>query len=335
MAKEEIKFPKLTEQNSFTQSRLQAISIVDDNHLWVSGLDGTVLHTKDGGVNWMQSVVVDSKKLQFRDIYALDNKNIWLLSAGTGEESRIYYTDDGGINWNIQITNQEPIGFYNCMQFWDKDNGMVYGDSINGELFVLKTTNGGKDWLRISADKLPQAMGSEGGFAASGTCLKLRGKNDVWIGTGAGEKARVLISNDRGESWRVKDTPIVNGKSAGITSVVFMENNQAIVLGGDLERNDQKLNNVAISLDNGKSFQLATSPSFTGGIYGGAYAFDKTDNTLTQRLLVVSPKGLDYSATKANSWTSISTNDYWSVAFSSTNIAWAVGPNGRITKIEF
>ena len=60
--------PKLIEQNSFTQSRLQAISSIDDNHLWVSGLDGTVLHTNDGGVSWMQSIVTNSKTLQFLPI---------------------------------------------------------------------------------------------------------------------------------------------------------------------------------------------------------------------------------------------------------------------------
>jgi photosystem II stability/assembly factor-like uncharacterized protein len=88
--------------------------------------------------------------LEFRDVYAVDDKTAWLLSAGSGDKSRIYKTTDGGRRWLLQFTNQDPQGFYDCFGFWDSRRGLVVGDAVQGQLPILTTTDGGASWSRVS-----------------------------------------------------------------------------------------------------------------------------------------------------------------------------------------
>jgi photosystem II stability/assembly factor-like uncharacterized protein len=322
--------PQLIEQVSGIQSRLQAISVVDKNTVWVSGANASVLFTEDAGSHWQKVNVPDSKGLEFRDIYALDSQTIWLMSAGAGELSRIYKTSDGGENWKVQFINKHPKGFLDCFDFWDAENGIAYGDSIEGELYVLLTSNGGVDWQKVPANKLPKAKGSEGGFAASGTCVHVMGNDNAWISTGAGQIPRVLKTTDKGESWQVAETPIVKGEAAGIMSVLFMDPQQGIIFGGDLQQEDKKTANIGLTSDGGKSWSLASQVSFTGAIYGsGAVSQGKQD-----LLFAVGPKGMDYSIDNAASWKSLSHNNYWAIDFAVDSLGWAVGPEGRITQIK-
>ena len=78
------------------------------------------------------------------------------------------------------------------MAFWDADNGIVFGDSVDGQLYLLTTNDGGRVWSRVDTRNLPPALENEGAFAASGTNIALFGKSHAWIGTGAASKARVL-----------------------------------------------------------------------------------------------------------------------------------------------
>src|SRR5262249_23689141 len=84
--------PHLIPQESGTRLRLQAVSVVDDKVVWASGAGGTYVRTIDGGNTWTAGRVNGADSLEFRDVYAVDEKTAWLLSAGTGDRSRIYKT---------------------------------------------------------------------------------------------------------------------------------------------------------------------------------------------------------------------------------------------------
>ena len=92
----------------------------------------------------------------------------------------------------------------------------------------------------------PAPSGSEGGFAASGSCINLGENGKAWIATGAGNKPRVLFTNDYGKSWTVTETPIISGEAAGITSIQFI-GNQGLITGGDLANSNEYTNNIAYS----------------------------------------------------------------------------------------
>ena len=52
-----------------------------------------------------------------------------------------------------------------------------------------------------------------------------------------------------------------------------------------------------------------------------------------ETMLVVGPGGLDYSLDVARSWLTLSTESYWAIEFANHRIGWAVGTEGKITKI--
>ena len=128
-----------------------------------------------------------------------------------GESSRIYKTVDAGKTWALQFTNTDPKAFYDAMAFWNADRGIAFSDSVDGQLVILRTDDGGTNWSRVAAAGLPPALANEGAFAASGTNVAVFGRDHVWIGTGAAAVARVLRSTDGGRTWAAADTPLAAG----------------------------------------------------------------------------------------------------------------------------
>ncbi|MGH8437060.1 MAG: WD40/YVTN/BNR-like repeat-containing protein, partial [Pseudomonas sp.] len=146
-----------TEQTSGTTALLIAVSPVNERVVWVSGTQGTWLRTLDGGATWQSGRVSGADSLQFRDVHGVDANTAYLLSIGSGDQSRIYKTMDAGKTWTLQFTNTEPQGFYDCFDFWDARRGIVIGDAIDGKIAMLVTTDGGASWTRVPAEALPPA----------------------------------------------------------------------------------------------------------------------------------------------------------------------------------
>ncbi len=323
--------PVLTAQTSGVGSRFIAISPVDENIVWISGTEGTYARTIDGGDTWQAAVVPGAESLEFRDVHAVDAVTAYLLSIGNGEQSRIYKTTDAGRTWVLGFTNPEPDGFFDCMDFWDSENGIAFSDSFDGAFFLITTDDGGDTWNRVPPRDLPPASEGEGSFAASGTCLITHGDSTAWVGTGAGAAARVLKTTDRGGSWTVVETPIVGGTAtSGIASLTFRDARNGAAFGGIIDEPDQFSDNVAVTSDGGQTWVLAGRPTFTGAVYGAAYV----PGAPTPTLVAVGPKGIDYSDDNGVTWTSLDTRSHWATAFAGAGVGWAIGPEGRVTRIQ-
>ena len=322
---------QLTEQDSGTGVLLQAISPVDDRVVWVSGHGGTFLRTIDGGLNWSARVMPGADTLQFRDVDAFDARTAYLMSSGPGSLSRIYRTDDSGDTWVLQFLNEHPDGFLDCMAFWDSERGVAYGDAIEGELFVLRTENGGTSWVRVPEGALPPAQEGEGGFAASGSCVTTGSDGRAWIATGNGERARVLLTEDEGRSWRSTPVPVSGGPAAGLTTIDMLDDGSGIALGGVLGQDTPRVDNVTVSADGGRTWTLGGRPNMVGPVYGSSWVPD----AVTPTAVAVGPDGADYSLDGGLSWHSAASVTYWAVSFVSPSAGWAVGPGGRITHLAF
>jgi photosystem II stability/assembly factor-like uncharacterized protein len=98
--------PILRVQHSGTINRLQAISPVNSQVVWASGVGGTFVRTTDGGRPWEPGVVAGAELLQFRDVHGVSATEAYLLSAGVGEDSRLYKTVNGGASWTLQFKNE-------------------------------------------------------------------------------------------------------------------------------------------------------------------------------------------------------------------------------------
>ena len=324
--------PTMVEQVSGTEAHFIGISPADSSVVWISGTDGTYGRTVDGGRTWTTGVVPGADSLQFRDVHAVDADTAYLLSIGSGEQSRIYKTHDAGQHWALQFVNPEPAGFFDCFDFWDSRHGMAFSDSFEGSFYIITTADGGATWDRVPAERLPAARPGEGSFAASGHCLHVHGDSTAWIGTGAAEEghARVLRTTDRGQHWTYHDTPIPGGAMRGITSVAFIDDARGAVLGGDVYDLESREQNIALSDDGGISWELAGRPGFAGPIYGAAFVTGAPVPTL----VAVGPTGLGFTADLGASWTTLSSENYWTVDFAGPQAGWAAGRNGRITRIS-
>lgn len=320
----------LEPQTSGVTVLLHAVSPVDESVVWVSGQGGTWVRTTDGGATWQGGVVTGGEALEMRDVHAESATEAWLLSAGPGDASRIYHTTDAGATWRLQWTNDEPAGFYDCMEFWDARRGAVYGDAVNGELRVLRTEDGGATWRLVPQSALPRALPGEAGFAASGTCLTTRPGGRGWIAAGNAATARVFRTEDYGATWSAADAPVVAGEAAGLTSISMVDDRFGTAFGGNLALADQRTDNVARTADGGRSWSALPRLAMLGAAYGGVHV-PVTDGRV---LIAVGPGGADVSFDGAATWRTLDGGSWWGIGTLGTSTTWIVGPEGAIARVR-
>ena len=214
--------------------------------------------------------VPGADSLQFRDVHAVSATTAWLLSIGNGPQSRIYRTTNGGQSWSVQFTNRDPKGFYDCLDFWDAQRGVVIGDAIDTAVAILTTVDGGAHWDRVSAAALPAAQPTEGSFAASGTCLVSRPGGHAWIVASTAAFGRVLHTHDHGRSWRVDTLPLTTRAGAGPQSVAFVDERHGMALGGGTTAAAGDVQS-AVTSDGGRTWTARAKPPLASGVWGGAY----------------------------------------------------------------
>lgn len=318
--------PRWTMQTSGVTVRLRGVSAVSERVAWASGAGSTVLRTADGGATWLK-LTVTTEVLDFRDIDAIDAQTAYVLAIGNGPASRIYKTTDAGKTWRLQFKNEDPKVFLDAMSFWDANNGIVFGDSIDGHLYILTTNNGGQLWSRVPNANLPPALENEGAFAASGTNIAVFGKSHAWIGTGAAAKARVLRTSDRGRTWQVSDTPLKAGPSSGIFSIAFRDAKHGVVAGGDYRKEQEALDNLAVTNDGGVSWKLVQ------GLSGYRSVVAYVPGTKT--IVALGPSGGDYSTDDGQTWKALDGPGFDTFSFVRRKaIGWGAGANGAIGRLS-
>ncbi len=319
--------PTWQAQTSNTTASLRGLSAVSDQVAWASGSGGTVIRTIDGGVTWEDVSVPDNEKIDFRDIEGFDANTAIVLSAGL--PALIYKTTDGGQNWDRKYFSEAEGTFYDAMDFWNDQEGIAFGDAIDSRLLILKTSDGGETWNELPFDQRPVSKPNQGGFAASGTCLKTNGESDVYIGLG-GPEASLFYSHDKGETWAKTITPMQSGESTqGIFSIDFKNDKEGLMVGGDYRGDSLTRINAAYTMDRGKSwFPVMASLSPDG--YRSGVAFYNKD-----LVLAVGRESCDYFRTGDEAFTPME-GKYYAVSVSKQGkSAWASGPRGSIGKLLF
>ena len=319
--------PHWTIQTSGVTHRLRGVSAVSERVAWASGAGATVLRTADGGQTW-QKMSVTAETLDFRDVDAIDMQTAYVLSIGNGPTSRIYKTTDAGKTWNLQFKNEDPKAFLDAMTFWDANHGIVFGDSVDKQFYVLTTADGGRTWSRVPTTNLPPAQENEGAFAASGTNIAVFGKSHAWIGTGAATKSRVLRTTDGGRRWQVADTPLASGPSAGIFSIAFRDAKHGVVAGGDYKKEQEAVDNLAVTSDGGVTWTLVK------GLSGFRSVVAYVPGMKTPALVALGPSGGDYSLDDGRTWKPIDGPGFDTFSFApGKQIGWGAGAEGKIGKL--
>jgi photosystem II stability/assembly factor-like uncharacterized protein len=260
--------------------------------------------------------------MDFRDVQAFDERTAILLSAGSGNGSRLYKTRDGGASWSLVFTNGDPKGFWDAMAFWDPMHGVVVGDPVDGRFVILTTSDGGDSWQR---QKGPSSTGDEGAFAASGSCITVHGAHDVWFGTGGPGGGRVFHSTDDGKTWSVSKPVLPAGTTSGIFSLAFSDSMHGIAAGGDYKMDSDSRGTLAFTHDGGKTWTASASPS------GFKSAIDYLPD---QKMWIsVGTPGSEASMDGGKTWKSFG-KGFNAIDFASGPVGWAVGAGGSIAKFN-
>ena len=312
--------------DSGAQVELRGLSVVDARTAWASGAKGTVLRTSDGET-WQAFKVPGADKLDFRDIQGFDAQTAIAMSAGPGKASTLYKTRDGGATWELLKVNGDETGFWDAMDFWDRDHGIVFGDPVNGSFQVLVTSDGGRTWTNPVKDAQQlAAMPNEGAFAASGTCIYVLGKQEVWFVTGSAAKSRVFHSRDGGKTWSSSSTEVPAGAPPkGLFSVGVVKGGRGFAVGGDYQQPKGQGVNIVSTEDGGQTWQaVAKAPQG----FMSVVARVPGSNSFVIGGLAGSVATKDFGKT----WQWLGETPLNAAGFADAKHGWAVGPKGLIMK---
>lgn len=306
---------------------IRALSI-DKNKIWY-GADNSRFgfYDLDKKEKFEDRIYRDTLNLEFRSI-AQNSENIFLLSVGN--PALLYQVSKKTQKVKLVYKEVNPKVFYDSMQFWNDKEGIAIGDPTEDTFSIIVTRDGGETWTKLLSDKLPTNADGEAAFAASNSNIVIKG-NDTWLVSG-GKKARVFYSPDKAKTWKVIETPIVQGKTmTGIFTADFYDAKHGFIAGGDYELPNKKTDNKAFTTDGGNTWKLIGQEMGFG--YASCVQYVPGGNG--KEIICVGSEGIQYSQNGGENWTQLSTDSkLFTIRFVNRNTAIAAGHN-KVIRIRF
>lgn len=286
---------------------------------FISGTNGKIISIKD---ELHESELNEAKFTDLRDIHILGDGSV--LVMGIASPGKIWKKSKDDSDFHEVYSNSDSLVFMDGMDFWNDSVGLVYGDPLDGYHFLLKTIDGGENWSRISSSVLPEPLSNESGFAASGTGVQCIGNGVAYVGFG-GDTARILKTEDYGNSWEVINTPLLSGKGGkGIYSLAFKDKNNGVVVGGHWE-NPQSDSSKAYTIDGGVTWLLSK----------GIQEYRSCVTYINEEIYIsTGTAGTDISYNGGRNWMRLDTIGFNSILFNTQSKGMAVGNYGTIAKIK-
>lgn len=308
---------------------VRAIEPLDEDRVFFAATNGKI-GLVDGDTPKLAVIKYTDSLLQFRSIARTSEAAFVLSIASPAVLYKIGF--DGTDATNIEMVYNEVGGkvFYNSMKFWNDMEGIAIGDPIEDCMSIIITRDGGNNWIKIPCSSLPTTERGEAAYAASNSNIAIYGDN-AWVATG-GSKSRVMHTADKGDTWKVYDTPIIHGKAmTGIYSIDFADENIGIVFGGNSENKTSKEKNKAVTTDGGKTWETVLDgeePAYRSSV-------KYIPGTKGRGIVAVgSPGGISYSGDGGRSWKLLSEEGFHAIEFVNDSIAFASGDN-KISRLVF
>ncbi len=305
---------------------IRGLSVADDRVVWVSGSNGTVGRSVDGGNTWKWMQVKGYESIDFRDIEAFDG--VTAVIMGIGSPAYILKTVNGGETWKLVFEEHHPEVFMDAMAFWNEHSGMIVGDPIDGKIFVARSFDGGSTWQKMPPETCPEAAPGEVMFAASGTNIRAVSLSEAVFVTG-GTRARLFMRDT------TADLPLLHGKSTtGAFSLAVYKGHTSkraarlVVAGGDYAADTVRSGTLALSKNGGKSWQKPQT--LPGGFRSSVEFITK------KRLIACGTSGVDVSADGGMHWQTIDPRGFHVCRKAKKGKAvFLAGAGGRIARLDW
>ncbi|MBX3241705.1 MAG: oxidoreductase [Chitinophagaceae bacterium] len=303
---------------------LRGLSVVNDNIVWVSGSNGTVGRSIDGGETWKWMTVKGFEKVDFRDVEAFDG--VTAVIMGTASPAYILKTINGGETWNMVFKDDRAAMFLDAMEFWNEESGIVIGDPVDGKIFVARSFDGGSTWQHIPEANYPVGEEGEVMFAASGTNIRAISLSEAAFVTG-GKRSRIFIRDHK------YDLPLLQGKeTTGANSFAVYgskkrkQSSHMVVAGGDFAADTVRAGNVAISRNGGKTW---TDPVTPPAGYRSCVEYISR-----KKIITCGTTGVDISLDGGENWKLISTEGFHVCRKAKAGRSvFLAGAGGRVAKL--
>ncbi|NOT36807.1 MAG: T9SS type A sorting domain-containing protein [Saprospiraceae bacterium] len=212
--------------SGYTGTRFMDIFFLNDSVVYMSGNEGLIIRSYDGGLSWntlntgtkeqLWSVYFTSGKIGYACgsngviLYTINGGNDWenvspgkpnllyditFTNSGTGFASGsniLWRTDDGGNSWQevIDFPFERPADWIRSIMFVNKDLGFACADIGR----IYRTKDGGNNWERLNSpiqDPLFEVdfIDEKNGFIT-------------------GFNGTILRTIDGGESWEIQKSPL-------------------------------------------------------------------------------------------------------------------------------
>lgn len=305
---------------------LRGLYVLNENVVWASGSEGTVLLSTNGGESWNVIKIPGAEKNDFRSIHAWNAKQAMVF--GIVGPAFGYKTEDGGESWDIVFQDSTKGLFFNSLKFADENNGLAISDPIDGKFFVIRTEDAGRNWERI--EDIPNVIEGEANFAASNSCIEFLPSGKAWFATG-GKAARVFYSGDFGKSWKVVRTPMVRGAaSSGIFSIAFKNEAEGVIVGGTYDAPKLNQNIASYTLDGGITWSPAENMpnEYRSCVKSVA---NKSENLF----FAIGKTGCDISLDGGINWQFVGESGFYTFrSVPNKLVGFVAGSDGRIGKVE-
>jgi photosystem II stability/assembly factor-like uncharacterized protein len=306
------------------------ISIADANTAWAVAWSGagdnvsTQAFTKtiDGGNFWQSGTVTLDTNFRFACIHAYNGDTAWAMmyNSTAGSGGGVWKTNDGGGTWTQQSIFTVSPSFPDVVYFWGPNEGVAFGDPLNGYYEIYTTDDGGTTWTRVPQADIPAPLNaSEFGLVNNYAVIG----DTIWTGT---NYSRMYKSTDHGHHWTVNN--IVNTSAAFCNPVSFRNGDNGICV---------KTNTTTGALlgtfrtnDGGATWTQFT-PTGTRFYFSEIKNIPGTDYYVNCSASTANGRGSAYSSDDGATWTLIDSTGsgtdqgYTSLQFLDFNTGWGGG----------
>lgn len=300
-----------TPVSSGTQKKLLSVSFGNNATGYISGADGLLLKTRDGGRTW-NPVVHTGMTLSAN---ADDIIHVNFVNADTGYavvsnfanplyRGALYQTTDGGTTWTQQAPGNIAV---NCSYFFDAQNSIVAGAAFFAGYTISKRTAGTwGNYHTLSLSPLDFIWDLDFYDANSGIAVGTRGY--------------AMRTSNGGVSWDTINTHI----DTNINSVRFL-NNHTIVAA-----TDNAVGGIIISYDTGHTWQSEPSTQTFFYPFMKSIVASRRDSFIAAGRTFTGIEGfLIWKSGLMPGFTTV-TQPLNEVAMANDSIAYAVGDSGLI-----